>query len=182
MERAIPAAWGTNGYEMLNEMGPVVRDVQPAKTQTEFGQEAAPTRVQAAEASVEAAYLERDTFLLRHHSAVEDIEAARDRSLRELEIRIAILNSQRAALSEKLATHEAALAVRLAVGDPADDYEEDTIAALKVELESLDEAAAGRRHQSVALKAASARDMERFAELEDIVALRQQLSAPDTEP
>ena len=179
---AIPAAYVTNGYEVLNETGQVVRVVQPAKTETELEQEAARTRVQAAEAAAEAAKLERDTFLLRRYSTVEDIEAARDRSLRELEIRIAILNGQRATLSDRLATHEAALAGRLAVADPADHYEEETIAALKAELKSLDEAVAGRRHQSAALKAAYARDIERFAELEDIVALRQQLSVPDTTP
>ena len=71
--------------------------------------------MQAAEAAAEAAQLERDTFLLRRYSTVEDIEAARDRSLRELEIRIAILNGQRATLSDQLATHETALAGKLAV-------------------------------------------------------------------
>ena len=68
------------------------------------------------------------------------------------------------------------------MADPADHYEEETIAALKAELKSLDEAVAGRRRQSAALKAAYARDIERFVELEDIVALRQQLSVPDTTP
>ena len=83
---AIPAAYVTNGYEVLNELGQVVRVVQPAKTEAELEQEAARTRVQAA---------------------------------------------------------EAALAGRLAVADPADHYEEETIAALKAELKSLDEAVAG---------------------------------------
>ena len=140
---ATPAAYVTNGYEVLNEMGQVVRVVQPAKTETELEQEAARTRLQIAEAAAEAAQLERDTFLLRRCSTVDDIEAARDRSLRELEIRIAILNGQRATLSDQLATQETALAGRLAVADPADHYEEETIAALKAELKSLDEAVAG---------------------------------------
>ena len=52
---AIPAAYVPNGYEVLNEMGQVVRVVQPAKTETELEQEAARTRVQAAEAAAEAA-------------------------------------------------------------------------------------------------------------------------------
>lgn len=59
------------------------------------------------------------------------------------------------------------------MGDTADHYEEETIAALKAELKSLAEAVAGRHHQFAALKAAYALDMSRFAELEDIVALRQ---------
>ncbi|MBM27395.1 MAG: hypothetical protein CME58_03345 [Halieaceae bacterium] len=65
---AIPAAYVTNGYEVLNEMGQFVRVVQPAKTETELEQEAARTRLQIAEAAAEAAQLERDTFLLRRYS------------------------------------------------------------------------------------------------------------------
>ena len=59
---AIPAVYVTNGYVVLNEMGQVVRVVQPAKTETELDQEAARTQVQAAEAAAEAAHLERDTL------------------------------------------------------------------------------------------------------------------------
>ena len=175
---AIPAAYVTNGYEVLNEAGQVIRVVEPVKTETELEREAAQARLKAAEDAAEAAQLERDTFLLRRYSTIADIEAARDRSLRELEIRIAILMSQRTTLSDQLSNHEAAVAQRLASGDAVDHYEQDTVAALKAEINSLDEAITGRREQSATLTAAYARDIERFAELEDIVALRRQLSSP----
>ena len=134
-----------------------------------------------AEAAAEAAQLERDTFLLRRYSTVADIEAARDRSLRELDIRISILNSQRATLVDQLARHEAKLASSAVAGDSASHYEQETVAALQAEIASLDEAMAGRKQQSAALADAYASDMARFAELEDIVALRRQLSSPDTQ-
>ena len=135
---AIPAAYVTNGYEVLIEVGQVVRVVAPAKTETELEREAAQARVRHTEAAAEAAKLERDTFLLRRYSTVADIEAARDRSFRELDIRISILNSQRATLADQLARHEATLASSAVAGDSASQYEQETVAALQAEIASLD--------------------------------------------
>lgn len=145
---AIPAAYVSDGYEVLSESGQVVRVVPPAKTETELERDVAAERAREAEAAAEAAQLERDTFLLRRYSTVEDIEAARDRSLRELDIRIAILNSQRDTLSQQLARHEAALGTAALSDQMATQYEEDTVAALRAEIRSLDEATEGRQQQA----------------------------------
>ena len=77
-----------------------MRVVAPAKTDTELEREVAQARVRDAEVAAEAAQLERDTVLLRLYSTVADVRVARDRSLRELDIRIPILNSQRATLAD----------------------------------------------------------------------------------
>jgi len=76
-----PAAYVSSGYEVLNESGQVVRVVPPAKTDTDFERDAAAARAQDAEALAQAAQLERDTFLLRRDSTIQDIEAARYRPL-----------------------------------------------------------------------------------------------------
>lgn len=174
---AIPAAYVSDGYEVLSESGQVVRVVPPAKTETELERDAAAKRARDAEAAAEAAQLERDTFLLRRYSTIQDLEAARDRSLRELDIRIAILNSQRETLSDQLARHEAALGTTGQLGQMTSQYEEETVAALRAEIRSLDEATQGRQQQAAAVAEAFSRDIERFAELEEIVALRRQMSA-----
>lgn len=179
---AIPAAYVSSGYEVLNESGQVVRVVPPAKTDTELERDAAAARAQEAEAAARAAQLERDTFLLRRYSTVQDIEAARDRSLRELDIRIAILSSQRETLSEQLASHQAALETTEPPGGATSQYEEETVAALKAEIQSLDEATEGRQQQSAALAEAYGRDIARFAELEEIVALRREMSIAPASP
>ena len=179
---AIPAAYVSDGYEVLGESGQVVRVVSPAKTETELGRDAVAQRAREAEAAAEAAQLERDTFLLRRYSSVQDIEAARDRSLRELDIRIAILNSQRDTLSQQLARHEAALGTASLSGQTASQYEEETVAALRAEIRSLEEATEGRQQQAAALAEAYSRDIVRFAELEEIVALRRQMSVSPTTP
>ena len=133
-------------------------------------------RAQEAEAAAQAAQLERDTFLLRRYSTIQDIEAARDRSLRELDIRIAILSGQRDTLSQQLARHQSALDTAKQSDAASPQYEEETVAALKAEIQSLDEASEGRQQQAAALAEAYSRDIARFAELEEIVALRRQMS------
>ena len=173
---AIPAAYVGSGYEVLNESGQIVRVVPPAKTDTELEREAVAARAQEAEAAAQAAQLERDTFLLRRYSTIEDIEAARDRSLRELDIRIAILSGQRDTLSQQLARHQSALGTAKQSDAASPQYEEETVAALKAEIQSLDEASEGRQQQAAALAEAYSRDIARFAELEEIVALRRQMS------
>ena len=166
---------------MLNEAGQVVRVVAPAKTDTELEREAAQARVRDAEAAAEAAQLGRGMFLLRRYSKVADIQAARDRSLLELDIRISILNSQWATSADQLARHEANLAFSTATDESASQCEQETVDALQAEIASLDEAMAGRKQKSAALADAHASDMAHFAELEDILALRRQLTSPDTQ-
>ena len=173
---AIPAAYVGSGYEVLNESGQIVRVVPPAKTDTELERDAVAARAQEAEAAAQAAQLERDTFLLRRYSTIQDIEAARDRSLRELDIRIAILSGQRDTLSQQLARHQSALDTAAQSDAASPQYEEETVAALKAEIQSLDEASEGRQQQAAALAEAYSRDIARFAELEEIVALRRQMS------
>ena len=173
---AIPAAYVGSGYEVLNESGQIVRVVPPVKTDTELERDAVAARAQEAEAAAQAAQLERDTFLLRRYSTIEDIEAARDRSLRELDIRIAILSGQRDTLSQQLARHQSALDTAAQSDAASPQYEEETVAALKAEIQSLDEASKGRQQQAAALAEAYSRDIARFAELEEIVALRRQMS------
>jgi hypothetical protein len=141
----IPAAYVGSGYEVLNESGQIVRVVPPAKTDTELERDAVAARSQEAEAAAQAAQLERDTFLLRRYSTIQYIEAARDRSLRELDIRIAILNSQHDILSQQLALHQAALDRIGPSAEAGSQCEEQTVAALKAEIQSLDEANEGRQ-------------------------------------
>ena len=148
---AIPAADVGSGYEVLNESGQIVHVVPPAKTDTELERDAVAARAQEAEATAQAAQLERDTFLLRRYSTIQYIEAARDRSLRELDIRIAILSGQRDTLSQQLARHQSALDATERSGSASPQYEEETVAAVKAEIQSLDEASEGRRKQAAAL-------------------------------
>jgi len=126
--------------------------------------------------------LERDTFLLRRYSTTQDIEAARDRSLRELDIRIAILNSHCDTLSQQPTWHQAALNITGPSGEASSQHEEETVAALQAEIQSFDEATGGRQQQAAALAEAYSRDIARLAEREEVVALRSQMSLSPSSP
>ena len=56
------------------------------------------------------------------------------------------------------------------------------MAALQAEIQSLDEATEGRQQQAAALAEAYSRDIVRFAELEEVVALRRQMSLSPSSP
>jgi hypothetical protein len=56
------------------------------------------------------------------------------------------------------------------------------VAAIKAEIQSLDEASEGRQQQSAALAEACGRDIGRFAELEEIVTLRRQMAVTPLSP
>ena len=84
-------------------------------------------------------------------------------------------------MADQLARHEAKLASSAATDESASQYEQETVAGLQAEIASLDVAMAGRKQQSVALADAYASDMMRFAELKYVVALRRQLSSPNTQ-
>ena len=80
-----------------------------------------------------------------------------------------------------MSAHEAKLASQAEAGEST-SYELDTVAALKAEIQSLDDAVRGRREQAAALAEAYDRDIARFGELEEIVALRRQMSIKSTSP
>ena len=80
------------------------------------------------------------------------------------------------------AVHQAALDKTGHSVEAASQYEEETVAALKAEIQSLDEASEGRQQQSAALAQAFGRDIGRFAELEEIVALQRQMSLSPSSP
>lgn len=174
----IPAAYASRGYEVLNESGQVMKVVPRAPTDSELAEQAAEARERQLAEEAERAQRERDTFLLRRYSSTDDIAAARDRAIRELDIRIAILSSQRGTLSDQLAVHQENQSQKQASGIPLTAYENDTISALQAEIASVDEAIQGRKDQSEAIREAYQRDIERFVDLEDIVELRRSLG-PD---
>ena len=95
----VPPEFAGRGYEVLNAQGQVVEVVPRQLSSGELQNKDLVKRLQQ-EATVERARLAKwDKFLLLRYSTVEDIDAARDRALRDLKIRLSILASnQRTAL------------------------------------------------------------------------------------
>ena len=92
----VPAEYIASGYEVLNGEGMVIK-VVPRELTEEEKQAANAQQQLEAEAQPRRRGLRKwDESLLLRYSTVEDIEAARERALRDLRIRLSILQGQQA--------------------------------------------------------------------------------------
>ena len=131
------------------------------------------------DASLEQRRLQEwDESLLRRYSTVEDIEAARDRALRDLKIRVSILKSNRRSLRQKIENAQARVAEAERVGGKPSATDLDMIEETKREIDSTERAIADREAQIEAVRADFWADSQRFKQLKEVVELRRSLESP----
>ncbi|GAB3284012.1 hypothetical protein [Parahaliea aestuarii] len=163
----VPSEFVSKGYEVLSSKGKVLEVIPPRRTDEE-AREVAEAEAAAREAK------EYDRNLLLRYSSVEDIEAARDRALDELKIRIRILESNRITLNQSLASYQSEAADAERRGVEADDKLLEEIDNLQEELAGNEQRIGQRRVELDAVAASYERDIARFEEILDLVKLRQQ--------
>jgi len=172
----VPAEFAGRGYEVLSLQGEVLEVVTRQLSSAELKNKDLVKRLQQ-DAAVERARLaEWDRFLLLRYSTVEDIDAAQERSLRELKIRLSVLFSNRRSARARLEKVLARVADLERRGEAAQQQDLDTIAGLRAEIESRSRAIADRETQVVAVTKEFNDDRDRFAQLQDVVLLRRSLS------
>lgn len=173
----IPPQYVKGGYEILNQDGMVI-EVVPPEPDASQRNDRDNQRRRAANAKAEQERLLRwDESLLRRYSTLEDIEAARDRALRDLRIRVSILKSNRRSLRQKIENAQArvAEAERLRREPAAMDL--DLIKETKTEIDALERAINDRQQQIASVSADFEEDMERFRQLQDVVVLRRSMES-----
>lgn len=174
----VPAEYVNRGYEILNDDGMVIQVVPPALTSEQRNNEQA-RRKRELDASLEQRRLQEwDESLLRRYSTVEDIEAARDRALRDLKIRVSILKSNRRSLRQKIENAQARVAEAERVGGKPSSTDLDMIEETKREIDSTERAIADREAQIEAVRADFWADSQRFKQLKEVVELRRSLESP----
>ena len=125
----VPAEYAGRGYEVLNAQGEVVEVVPRQLSAEELQNKDLIWRLQQ-DAEVERARLaEWDKFLLLRYSSVEDIDAAQERALRELKIRLSILASNQRVSRSRLESLLARVADTERRGDAPLAQDIDAIAA-----------------------------------------------------
>ena len=175
----VPAEFVENGYEVLNEAGVVV-DVVPRALTNEERKDATLQRRLQQEAADERIRLQQwDESLLLRYSSVEDIEAARDRSLRDLKIRVSILKSNRRSLRQKVENTQARVAEAERAGRQPTAQDLEIINQLKDEIASTERQIAERQSQIDEVSDGYERDINRFELLQGVVELRQSLERPE---
>ncbi len=124
---------------------------------------------------------ELDKFLLLRYSTVEDIDAAKDRALRELNIRLSILASNQRVSRGRLEVVLARVADMERAGDVALPLDLEAISALQAEIETIGRAIEEREAQVVDVTREYDEDRQRFEQLQDVVRLRRSLSRDQTD-
>ena len=176
----VPPEFAGRGYEVLNAQGQVVEVVPRQLSSGELQNKDLVKRLQQ-EATLERARLAKwDKFLLLRYSTVEDIDAARDRALRDLKIRLSILASNQRTARNRLESVLARVADMERRGDVPLEQDLDAIAALRADIANTGRAIKEREAQVLEVTDSFDEDRSRFIQLQDVVLLRRSLSRDQT--
>jgi hypothetical protein len=177
----VPAEYVSKGYEILNADGMVIRVVPRELTEEEKKVRNAEQEMQAAASAEEQRLREWDESLLLRYSTVADIEAARERALRDLRIRMSILKSNKRSLKQQVENYQAQAADLERSGREVDVARLSAIEDIQTEIESTDRSINDREKEIEEVSAAYQKDIERFEMLLEVVELRQTLLARQQE-
>lgn len=173
----VPPQHVKKGYEVLNDKG-VVISVVPRELTEEEQQEADARKRLEQEAMLEQQRLQEwDEALLLRYSSVEDIEAAQERALRDLRIRVSILKSNKRSLKQQVENYQAQAAEMERMGREVDVERLQAIEDLQSEIAISDRAIADREVEIEAVQKAFESDIERFEVLLDMVEFRRNMMA-----
>jgi hypothetical protein len=173
----VPPEFIGNGYEVLNDTGAVIRVVPRQLDENERRDLNDQERLERERAEERERLRQWDESLLLRYSTIEDIEAARERALRELRIRVSILKGKLRSLKQQVENYQALAADQERLGNAVDVEHLEAIEDLQAEILSTERAVADRQKEIEEVASRYERDIERFTTLLDIVELRRQLAA-----
>ena len=154
-----------------------MRVVPRELTEEELANRSAQERLEAEALEEQKRLREWDESLLLRYSSIEDIEAARERELRDLQIRVSILKSNKRSLRQQVETYQAQAADQERLGRSVDAAHLTAIADLQSEIESTDRSIADREEEIAAVRASFQKDIDRFEQLLEVVELRRSLAS-----
>lgn len=172
IDHRVPPEFAKNGYTVMRQDGTVIEVVPRQLTAEEMkDQGSAEARRRAAEAEAKRLQ-EWDESLLRRYSTTADIEAARDRAMRDFEVRINILRSNLMSVKGQIEREQAKAAdiERRGAQVPAETTQ--AIASLRREISDTEDSIAQNQREQKEARASYQRDIERFTTLKDIVEWR----------
>jgi hypothetical protein len=173
----VPPEHVKKGYEVLNDKGVVIRVVPRELTEEEQKEADARERQEAQALADQRRLQEWDESLLLRYSTVEDIEAAQERALMDLRIRVSILKSNKHSLKQQVENYQAQAAELERMGRPVDVQRLQAIEDLQAEIAATDRAIADREVEVAGVNEAFEADIARFTILLDMVEFRRTMMA-----
>jgi len=167
-----------NGYEVLNGQGVVVSVVPAQMTPeqlVELDEQAAKER---AAREAKALQEQQDQLLLMRYSSISDIEAARERALQSIRIRVSILRSNIRSMVQQVENYQAEAANIERAGGTVDAERMGAIESVRKRLASTQRQLSDRELEMEQVEADYQVDIDRFKHLLDQVELRRKMSNP----
>ncbi|MDD1650837.1 MAG: hypothetical protein LUO80_10660 [Methylococcaceae bacterium] len=165
ISQALPSAYATRGYEVIDETGRVIRKVAAQKTPEQLARDAEVAARHAEELAAAAQRRDYDNLLLLRYSSVEDIEIARDRFLHESEARLTILETSLRDLKRQVEAQQEQAAEFERKNQQVPPKLEKVIADLLVEVAAVQDRIEATRQEKERAAESFRRDRARFEEL-----------------
>jgi len=160
------------GYEILNEKGVLIDVVPPIPDDEARASMDAQQRRASAEEAERKRLQKWDESLLLRYSTIEDIEAARDRALRDLRIRVSILKGKQRSLKQQVENYQAEAADQERRGASVSESHLKAISELQSEISATERSIADRQREISAVEADYQLDIDRFSTLLELVEMR----------
>lgn len=173
----VPTDYVARGYEILNDEGVVLEVVPRSLTEEEKKDRNAQQALDAQAKAEEKRLQEWDESLLLRYSTVADIEAAKERALRDLRIRLSILKGNRRSLKQQVENYQAQAADLERSGQTVDVARLVAIEDMQAEIDATERSIADRAQEIDDVSTAYQQDIERFEMLLEVVELRNTLLA-----
>jgi len=179
----VPPEYVSRGYEVLSPTGALIRVVPRQPGEGERADLDARARIER-EAARERERLQKwDESLLLRYSSIEDIEAARERALTELRVRVSILRGKLRSLKQQVENYQALAADQERQGKAVSPQHLAAISDLRSEIGVTERAINDRQNEIASVDESYDRDVKRFSSLLDIVEMRKNMtgeSGPDS--
>ena len=176
----VPPELVHRGYEILGKDGRV-KEVIPRTLTSEERMALSEEEKQAQHREEQKSRLrEWDESLMLRYSSIEDIEAARNRALRELHIRVSILKSNTRSLKQQIENSQARAANIERGGGEVPFELMQNIDNLQQEIGMTDRSIVDREQEISEVSLSFQRDIDRFQSLLDLVEARRSHSVSNT--
>ena len=177
----VPTRYVAQGYEVLNMEGVVLEVVPRQLTEEEKKVLNAQQELEEAARAEQERLKEWDESLLLRYSTIADIEAAEERALRDLRIRMSILKGNKRSLKQQVENYQAQAADLERRGQEVDVARLVAIEDIQAEIETTDRSINERAREIEEVEQAYQRDKDRFRMLLEVVELRKTLLAKQQE-
>jgi hypothetical protein len=176
----VPPEFIANGYEVLSPTGALLSVVPRQLDEGEREDLDSQARRERDAAEEQARLRQWDESLLLRYSTIEDIEAARDRALRDLRIRVSILKGKLRSLKQQVENYQSLAADQERVGNSVNAEHLTAIDDLQSEIASTERAVNDRQAEIAEVETSYERDIARFSTLLEVVEMRRAMASGES--